>query len=264
MTGKTMAKQEKNPESEWFGYQKVDSQEKTRLVEDVFSSVASRYDLMNDLMSGGLHRLWKRKFISIIHPRAEHRLLDLAGGTGDISFHYLKRTKGEAKITVCDLNQDMLDVGQDRALDKGIIKEIDWVQGNAEKLPFEDNSFDVCTIAFGLRNVTHIDNALAEIYRVLKPGGRFFCLEFSHVVLPVLDKIYDAYSFHIIPKLGEWIAKDAESYQYLAESIRQFPKQQELVERMGNAGFKSARYRNMTGGIVAIHSGVKTAEKKKD
>lgn len=258
MTGKTMTKQAKNPESEWFGYQKVNAKDKTRLVEDVFSSVASRYDIMNDLMSGGLHRLWKRKVISIIHPRADHSLLDLAGGTGDITFQYHKKTNGLAPITVCDLNQDMLDVGQDRAIDKGILKGIDWVQGNAEKLPFEDNQFDVCTIAFGLRNVARIDTALKDIHRVLKPGGRFFCLEFSHVVLPVLDKMYDAYSFHVLPKLGAWIAKDADSYQYLAESIRQFPKQDELVERMGKAGFQNPRYRNMSGGIVAIHSGVKT------
>lgn len=254
-----MAKQAKNPESEWFGYRKVDAKEKTRLVEDVFSSVATRYDLMNDLMSGGLHRLWKRKFLSIVYPRADHHLLDLAGGTGDIAFRYLEKTQRRAHVTVCDLSAEMLEVGRDRAIDRGILKEIDWVEGNAEKLPFADNIFDTCTIAFGLRNVTRIDTALKDIHRVLKPGGRFFCLEFSHVVLPVLDKLYDAYSFHIIPKLGEWVAKDAESYQYLAESIRKFPTQDDLKQRMTKAGFMQTRYRNMSGGIVAIHSGLKEA-----
>ena len=246
-----------NPEKEWFGYKNVSAKEKTKKVDGVFASVASNYDLMNDLISGGLHRFWKRKFISIVHPRPEHHLLDLAGGTGDISFKYLEKTNRKAKITVCDLNKEMLAVGRDRAFDKGIINEIEWINGNAEKLPFDDNSFDVCTIAFGLRNVTHIDTAFEEILRVLKPGGRFFCLEFSHVVLPILDKLYDAYSFHIIPKIGEWVAKDADSYQYLAESIRQFPAQEALVARMQTAGFINVKYRNMTGGIVAIHSGMK-------
>ncbi len=255
-----MENKKENPESEWFGFENVSAKDKTNMVDGVFSSVASKYDLMNDLMSGGLHRLWKRRFISLVHPRADHHLLDLAGGTGDISFKYLETTKRKAKITVCDLNKDMLAVGKSRAFDKGIIKEIEWINGNAEKLPFADNSFDVCTIAFGLRNVTHIDTAFEEILRVLKPSGRFFCLEFSHVVLPILDKIYDAYSFHIIPKIGEWIAKDADSYQYLAESIRQFPAQEDLAHRMEASGFKSVQYRNMTGGIVAIHSGTKPTE----
>ncbi len=246
-----------NPEKEWFGYQKISADEKTDKVDSVFSSVANRYDLMNDLMSGGLHRFWKRKFISIIHPTPEKQLLDLAGGTGDIAFKYIKKTNHLGKVVVLDLNEEMLKIGKMRGFDRSITNEIEWLQGNAEKLPFEDESFDICTIAFGLRNVTRIDTALGEIFRVLKPNGKFYCLEFSQVALPVLDKLYDAYSFHIIPKIGEWVVKDADSYQYLAESIRKFPNQENLKARMENVGFQEVRYRNMTGGIVAIHSGQK-------
>ncbi|TVQ83500.1 MAG: bifunctional demethylmenaquinone methyltransferase/2-methoxy-6-polyprenyl-1,4-benzoquinol methylase UbiE [Micavibrio sp.] len=254
-----MTKPQQNPEAGWFGNRKVDEKEKTRLVEDVFSSVATRYDLMNDLMSGGLHRLWKRKFLQLVHPRPDHALLDLAGGTGDIAIRYLEKTGRRASVTVCDLSKDMLEEGRARAIDRGILSEIEWVEGNAEKLPFKKDSFDSCTIAFGLRNVARIDTALKQIHRVLKPGGRFYCLEFSRVVVPVLDKLYEKYSDHVIPRLGEWVAKDAESYRYLVESIRKFPDQENLKSRIAAAGFAHARFRNMSGGIVAIHSGIKPA-----
>lgn len=247
----------RNPESQWFGRQSVTPQEKTRRVLDVFDSVATRYDLMNDLMSGGIHRLWKDQLIDQIRPRKNHSYLDVAGGTGDIAFRLHKATGGQATIKVCDINASMLEVGRDRATDKGIVSGMDWVVGNAEKLPFEDNSFDVYTIAFGLRNVTHIDDALREACRVLRPGGRFFCLEFSHVKEPLLAKVYDAFSFHVIPRIGQVVAKDKDSYQYLVESIRAFPDQESLRRRMLDAGFQRARVRNLTFGVAAIHEGWK-------
>ena len=251
------SKDKKNKESEWFGYEQVDPKDKAGKVQDVFDSVADQYDIMNDVMSGGMHRLWKDALIRMISPRADKALLDLAGGTGDVSFRYRKKAGDKSQITVCDINENMLNVGQDRAIDKGILNGMDWIVGDAQDLPFEDNSFDVCTIVFGLRNVPKIDDALAQIYRVLKPGGQFFCMEFSKVKTPILEKIYDTYSFKILPKMGEIIAKDRESYQYLAESIRQFPPQEELAERMKQVGFEHVKYRNLTGGIVAIHNGHK-------
>ena len=243
----------RNPEQNWFGRQKVDPQEKTRKVLGVFDSVASKYDIMNDLMSGGLHRLWKDRFIREIRPRENMRFLDVAGGTGDIAFRIYKETNGNAPITVSDINASMLKVGRQRGIDKGIVRNISWKEANAADLPFEDESFDVYTIAFGLRNVTMIDDALKEAYRVLKPGGRFFCLEFSHVTEPTLAKVYDAYSFGVIPKIGKLVAKDEDSYQYLVESIRAFPKQEDLKQRLLTAGFDSAKYTNLTFGTVAIH-----------
>lgn len=243
----------RNPESQWFGRRSVSPQEKTRMVLDVFDSVATRYDLMNDLMSGGIHRLWKDQLIDEIRPRKGYDYLDVAGGTGDIAFRIHKAIGGQGKITVCDINASMLEVGQDRAIDKGIVEGMEWVEGNAEKLPFEDNSFDVYTIAFGLRNVTHIDDALREAHRVLKPGGRFFCLEFSHVKEPMIAKIYDAFSFKVIPRIGQLVAKDKDSYQYLVESIRAFPEQEELRKRLIAAGFGRASVRNLTFGVSAIH-----------
>jgi len=256
-----------NPESQWFGEKPVTPTEKTALVRGVFDSVASHYDIMNDLMSGGLHRLWKDHFVRLIRPRAGMVMLDVAGGTGDIAFRLHRKIaaqhsaqnggKATPPITVFDLNAHMLDVGRDRAADHGWLGEFQWITGNAEALPFPDSSFDLYTIAFGLRNVTHIDRALAEALRVLKPGGRFFCLEFSHVENPMLAKAYDLYSMNIIPKIGELVAKDKDSYRYLVESIRKFPKQAALVERMTTAGFKSASYSNLSAGIVAIHRGVK-------
>jgi demethylmenaquinone methyltransferase/2-methoxy-6-polyprenyl-1,4-benzoquinol methylase len=248
---------QKNKESTWFGYKKVAAGEKEHLVETVFSSVADNYDLMNDLMSGGIHRLWKNKFVRMMHPRANKSLLDVAGGTGDISFRYRTIAGDAAKITVCDINKDMLRVGRDRAIDRGYLSGFEWVHGNAEKLPFDDMSFDLYSISFGLRNVPRIDDALAEAFRVLKPGGEFFCLEFSHVKNAAFRKIYDAFSFKIIPLIGEKVAKDRDSYQYLTESIRQFPKQQELAVRLENVGFENIRVINLSGGIAAIHTGIK-------
>lgn len=239
-----------------FGFQAVDPDEKTQRVRDVFSRVAEKYDIMNDFMSGGVHRLWKRAFVRRIRPRADHVILDVAGGTGDISFLMYDTSNG-ADITVSDINPEMLKVGQARAADRGLVGKLKWAEANAEALPFDDNSFDIYTIAFGLRNVTHIDQALAEAFRVLRPGGRFYCMEFSKPAYAPLRKIYDAYSFNVIPKIGELVANDRESYQYLVESIRQFPHQQGLKIRMEDAGFKHVKFENLSGGIAAIHSGVK-------
>ncbi len=245
-----------NPESTQFGEKDVTPEEKTTLVRGVFDSVADNYDIMNDLMSGGLHRLWKDSFVRRIRPKSNMKFLDVAGGTGDIAFR-IKKKAPAADITVFDLNQNMLDVGRDRAIDRGWINEFDWITGNAASLPFEDNSFDVYTIAFGLRNVTLIDEALREAARVLKPGGRFFCLEFSHVREPILAKAYDLYSYNVIPHVGAAVAKDRESYQYLVESIRKFPKQENLQERMEDSGLKNCSFSNLSAGIVAIHRGTK-------
>lgn len=245
----------KNSPAHNFGFEAVTASEKTARVRDVFSNVAAKYDIMNDVMSLGVHRLWKRAFIRRIAPQAKHRVLDVAGGTGDISF--LMYEAAQAKITVSDINPDMLAVGQKRATDRGLLNCFTWVEANAEILPFADNSFDIYTIAFGLRNVTHIDQALAEAYRVLAPGGRFFCLEFSKPVLAPLRSLYDRYSFRLIPAMGEWVAKDRASYQYLVESIRQFPHQRALKIRLEQAGFKRVTIENLSGGIAAIHMGVK-------
>lgn len=247
------SKHQKNKESRWFGYEEVNPADKTRKVLGVFDSVADRYDLMNDLMSGGVHRLWKNRFVRKMRPRADKTLLDVAGGTGDIAFRYREKAGKDARITVCDINAEMLRVGKDRAIDRGYLTGFEWVVGNAESLPFDDSSFHLYSIAFGLRNVTHIDDALAEACRVLKPGGQFFCLEFSHVKNDWLRKVYDEYSFRVIPKIGEVVAQDRESYQYLVESIRQFPKQPELASRLIDAGFDDVSIVNLTGGIAAIH-----------
>jgi len=246
-----------NPEKEWFGDKKVSPTEKTRLVRGVFDSVADKYDLMNDLMSGGVHRLWKDRFIRMIRPHTDERFLDVAGGTGDIAFRIKKAANPAQPITVFDLNAEMLTVGRDRAIDRGWLDGFEWITGNAESLPFPDNSFNVYTIAFGLRNVTRIDTALAEAHRVLKPGGRFFCLEFSRVEEPFLAKVYDTWSFRAIPRIGQAIAKDRDSYQYLVESIRKFPSQADLVRRMNATGFHKSRFTNLSFGTVAIHQGWK-------
>jgi demethylmenaquinone methyltransferase/2-methoxy-6-polyprenyl-1,4-benzoquinol methylase len=243
------------PESEAdFGYRRVPASERDGLVRGVFDRVARRYDLMNDLMSGGIHRLWKATLIDMVAPRAGMHLLDVAGGTGDIAFRFLDRVKGNARVTVCDINPSMLSVGRDRALDRGTARGLDWVCGTAEALPLPDMSVDAYTIAFGLRNVTHIDTALAEARRVLKPGGRFFCLEFSRVILPVLGDLYDRYSFSVVPLIGEIVVGDRASYQYLVESIRKFPPQEALARRIEEAGLERAAWRNLSGGIAAIHS----------
>ncbi|HYD32017.1 MAG TPA: class I SAM-dependent methyltransferase [Azospirillaceae bacterium] len=241
------------PEGHWFGYRPVDPNEKASMVRAVFDSVADRYDLMNDLMSGGIHRLWKSTLIDMINPQPGMTLLDVAGGTGDIAFRFLGRGGGRA--IVCDINESMVRVGRDRAVDRGTLTGVDWMVGDAEKLPVASRSVDAYTIAFGLRNVTRIDEAIKEAHRVLKPGGRFFVLEFSRVVVPGLKEIYDRYSFSVLPVMGKLVAGDAESYRYLAESIRQFPDQESLVKRIQAAGFGQVRYRNLTGGVAAIHSG---------
>ena len=257
-------KQKDSAETTHFGFKTVDRQAKQGLVRNVFDSVAQKYDVMNDVMSGGLHRLWKDDMIRVMRPQPGMQLLDVAGGTGDIAFRFLdaaeskgKGTPSPAMVTVCDINANMLEVGRDRAIDRGILANIDWVCGNAEALAFPDDHFDFYTIAFGIRNVTNIDKALAEAHRVLKPGGRFMCLEFSTVDLPILDKLYDTYSFHLLPHIGQMITGDRESYQYLVESIRQFPPQDDFKHMIEEAGFKRVTYRNMTGGIVALHSGWK-------
>ncbi len=244
-----------NPEAEWFGFQRVAPDEKTARVRGVFSSVAENYDLMNDLMSGGLHRLWKDHFVAKMRPRSGEAVLDVAGGTGDIALRCLRATGGKARVTVLDMNESMLRVGREKAVDAGWLQEIDWIAGNVETLPIKSASVDLACISFGLRNVTRIDAALAEFARVLKPGGRFYCMEFSPGVARPLKKLYDLYSFSVLPWLGEKVAKDRESYQYLAESIRQFPPQEELAARMRGAGFENVTIENLMGGIVAIHGG---------
>lgn len=246
-----------NPEKTAFGAKTVTPDEKTGLVRGVFDSVASKYDIMNDVMSGGLHRLWKDRFVAQIRPRAGLRYLDVAGGTGDIAFRIRKKIQGlNHPITISDLTPAMLEEGRSRAINKGWLNDFEWVTGNAESLPFPDRSFDVYTIAFGLRNVTHIDTALKEAARVLKRGGRFYCLEFSHVENPILKSLYDTYSYGLIPRMGAMIAGDPESYQYLVESIRKFPAPQDLCRRMEQAGMKSTGFQTLTGGIVAIHKGL--------
>lgn len=259
--------EQKNPESTQFGARPVEAEEKTRLVRDVFDSVADQYDVMNDLMSGGVHRLWKNHLIRKIRPKAGLHYLDVAGGTGDIAFRIKEAldrgtaihapTHQSGSITLCDLNWDMLRVGRDRALNKGWVNDFEWVTGNAEALPLPTNSVDVYTISFGLRNVTRIDDGLSEAYRVLKPGGRFYCLEFSHVENPLLARLYDGFSFGVIPRIGQMVAKDKDSYQYLVESIRKFPKQAALKKRMEGAGFANCSYDNLSFGIAAIHYGIK-------
>ncbi|HEY3637995.1 MAG TPA: bifunctional demethylmenaquinone methyltransferase/2-methoxy-6-polyprenyl-1,4-benzoquinol methylase UbiE [Rhizomicrobium sp.] len=239
-----------------FGYRDVSASEKEGLVRGVFSSVAKRYDLMNDLMSGGVHRLWKDAMVEWLNPRPGQHILDVAGGTGDIAFRiaeFARGRGGDADIVVCDINPDMLAEGVRRADEAGE-RDIGWTLGDAEHLPFADASMDACTIAFGIRNVTHIENALCEMRRVLKPGGRFLCLEFSRVEAPGLDVLYENYSFSVLPRLGEWVAQDGESYRYLAESIRRFPAQNAFAKMITKAGLSRVKIRNLAGGIAAMHS----------
>ncbi|KAG6739703.1 hypothetical protein POTOM_057317 [Populus tomentosa] len=274
-----------------FGFKHVREEEKSQLVGNVFSSVASNYDLMNDLMSGGLHRLWKDRLVSMLNPFPGMKHLDVAGGTGDVAFRILdgissiKRRANqdpindhlqeETQIHVCDINPNMLNVGRKRATERGLgeDKSLIWVEGDAEALSFEDNTMDGYTIAFGIRNVTHIEKVLAEAYRVLKHGGRFLCLELSHVEVPVFKELtlhhlscsknvpfscrYDYYSFSVIPAVGELVAGDRDSYQYLVESIRRFPPQEKFASMIADAGFQKVEYENLVGGVVAIHSGLK-------
>jgi demethylmenaquinone methyltransferase/2-methoxy-6-polyprenyl-1,4-benzoquinol methylase len=243
-----------NPESEWFGARRVSPDEKTGLVKEVFASVASRYDLMNDVMSGGLHRLWKDQLVRMMNPKRGDVILDVAGGTGDIARRCYTYTGGEADITVCDLSPAMLKEGRKRAIDAGILSGIAWITGNAEKLPLPARSVDIYCIGFGLRNVTHIDQALKDAARVLKPGGRFYCLEFSPGVRTMIKPAYDRYCMNLLPWIGQFVAKDRDSYQYLAESIQAFPDQARLAKRIEDAGLSRVKWRNLTGGIAVIHS----------
>ncbi|RDY04848.1 2-methoxy-6-polyprenyl-1,4-benzoquinol methylase, mitochondrial [Mucuna pruriens] len=258
-----------------FGFKQVNEEEKARMVGDVFTSVASSYDLMNDLMSAGLHRLWKDRLVSKLNPFPGMKHLDVAGGTGDIAFRILENInrvkqrelrgafedtlEAETRIYVCDINPNMLSVGKQRASEKGFGEDgsLEWVEGNAENLSFQNDSIDGYTIAFGIRNVTHIEKVLSEAHRVLKPGGRFLCLELSHVGIPIFKDLYDYYSFSIIPYIGEMVAGDRESYQYLVESIRRFPSQEKFASMIADAGFQKVEYENLVGGVVAIHSGLK-------
>jgi demethylmenaquinone methyltransferase/2-methoxy-6-polyprenyl-1,4-benzoquinol methylase len=240
-----------------FGFRDVPEADKAKLVGEVFHSVAGKYDLMNDVMSLGIHRLWKRFTIGQSGVRSRQRVLDVAGGTGDLAAQFAGLVGSEGRVTMLDINASMLDVGRARLADRGLAGNIDYVQADAERLPFPDNHFDCISIAFGLRNVTHKEAALASMWRVLKPGGRLLVLEFSHPVLPGLDKIYDVYSFKLLPLMGRLIADDEASYRYLAESIRKHPDQETLKTMMQQAGFERVHYFNLSGGIVALHKGYK-------
>ena len=242
-----------------FGFTPVAEGEKQARVDDVFHKVARRYDIMNDLMSVGMHRVWKDAMIAALNPpkRPGWRLLDVAGGTGDIAFRAVEASRRNAQVTVLDINGSMLDVGRERAERQGLADNVDFVEANAEELPFEDASFDAYTVALGIRNVPDIQKALNEACRVLKPGGRFLCLEFSEVEVPGFDRVYDAWSFNVIPRIGRLVTGDGDPYQYLVESIRKFPNQENFAAMIRKAGFSRVTFRNYTGGIVALHSGWK-------
>ena len=242
-----------------FGFRRVPEREKASLVRALFDAVALRYDLMNDLMSAGIHRWWKAELVARLKPRPGQRLLDVAGGTGDIALRALprlvrRREPADVAAVVCDVSEPMLAIGRARALDQGILGGIEWLCADAERLPVADRSFDLYTIGFGLRNVTRIDKALAEARRVLRPGGRFLCLEFTPEIAPLLQPLYDLHSFQIVPLLGQIVAGDRDAYVYLVESIRRFPRQSELAEMIAGAGFDQVKFRNLTGGVAALHS----------
>ncbi|MGB0960612.1 MAG: bifunctional demethylmenaquinone methyltransferase/2-methoxy-6-polyprenyl-1,4-benzoquinol methylase UbiE [Halocynthiibacter sp.] len=239
-----------------FGFKTVNEDQKAGMVHGVFTNVASKYDIMNDAMSLGIHRVWKDAMMDWLTPKEGQKLLDVAGGTGDISFRFLDRA-GRAHATVLDMTESMLVEGRERTEATKRPDQLSWVVGDAMALPFEDNTFDVYTISFGIRNVTRIQDALAEAHRVLKPGGRLMVLEFSHIPNDMMQKMYDLYSFNVIPKMGKVIANDSESYQYLVESIRKFPKQDVFADMIRDAGFSSVKYRNLSLGIAALHSGWK-------
>jgi demethylmenaquinone methyltransferase/2-methoxy-6-polyprenyl-1,4-benzoquinol methylase len=241
-----------------FGFKDVDKDSKAGMVADVFHSVASRYDLMNDLMSGGIHRIWKRFTIELSGVRKNNAVLDIAGGTGDLAARFAELVGPEGRVVLADINDSMLQVGRDKLLDTGRLGNIEFVQADAQSLPFPDDSFDCVTIAFGLRNVTDINSALRSMLRVLKPGGRLLVLEFSKPENELLSKAYDTYSFRVLPVMGKLVTNDSESYQYLAESIRKHPDQDTLRDMMEDAGFSQCEYHNMTGGIVALHRGIKS------
>jgi demethylmenaquinone methyltransferase/2-methoxy-6-polyprenyl-1,4-benzoquinol methylase len=240
-----------------FGFTEIPWEEKQKKVAGVFHSVAAKYDLMNDLMSFGIHRIWKKQTINKAAIRKGDRILDLAGGTGDLAYKFCQMVGSQGKVILSDINSSMLEVGKEKLTNKGCVGNIEYVQANAECLPFPDNYFDCITISFGLRNVTDKDKALASMYRVLKPGGKLLVLEFSKPIVPMLSKIYDEYSFKALPFLGKIITQDAESYKYLAESIRKHPDQETLKQMMLDSGFDKAEYQNMSGGIVALHTGYK-------
>ncbi|MGQ9425001.1 bifunctional demethylmenaquinone methyltransferase/2-methoxy-6-polyprenyl-1,4-benzoquinol methylase UbiE [Gilvimarinus sp. F26214L] len=240
-----------------FGFERVRTEEKADKVAGVFHSVAARYDLMNDLMSGGVHRLWKRFTVEVAAVRPGQRVLDIAGGTGDLSIAFSRLVGAEGQVFLADINESMLRVGRDRLIDKGVVGNVEFLQTDAQALPFADNSLDCITIAFGLRNVTDKDRALASMQRILKPGGRLLVLEFSKPRSKLLSSLYDRYSFDVLPAMGKLVANDSESYRYLAESIRMHPDQDTLKSMMENAGFTNCEYFNLTGGIVALHKGIK-------
>jgi demethylmenaquinone methyltransferase / 2-methoxy-6-polyprenyl-1,4-benzoquinol methylase len=255
--GDLMAKPAGEPDTH-FGYRAVAMRDKQALVDDVFDRVARRYDLMNDLMSGGLHRTWKDALVTAVNPPACERpfaMIDVAGGTGDVAFRVIGAGGANTRVTICDINAEMLSIGRERARQRGVAAQLSFIEGNAEALPFKDKHYDAYTIAFGIRNVPRIEAALAEAYRVLKPGSRFVCLEFSTVDVPGLDVLYDFYSFSVIPALGRAVVGDGEAYRYLVESIRRFPKPQAFADLISAAGFKRVSFRLLTGGIVAMHSG---------
>ena len=240
-----------------FGFKEVPVEERQNLVGEVFSNVAKKYDIMNDAMSLGVHRLWKREFVRKAKLRPGMKCLDVAGGTGDIAMLMAGEVGDGGEVTVFDINKDMLDVGKERVIDKGFVGPIKFVQGNAEDLPFDDDSFDVATVSFGIRNVTRLEKAFREMKRVVRPGGKVMCLEFSHPTNRVFSRIYDFYSFNVIPEIGNIVTKDRDSYQYLVESIRKFPDQEKLKKILEDCGLYRVRYHNLTGGVAAIHLGYK-------
>jgi len=252
-----MTNKDTNSDTTHFGYSQVHTNEKADKVANVFHSVASKYDVMNDLMSFGIHRIWKRIVMEYVRPREGQKILDLAGGTGDLASKMSPKVGQSGTVVLSDINASMLNVGRDRLIDLGLVSNVSYVQANAQSLPFPDNYFDCITIAFGLRNVTYKDKALASMYRCIKPGGKVLVLEFSKPVLPGLKPIYDFYSFKLLPKIGKVVANDESSYQYLSESIRMHPGQEELKAMMSEAGFERCDFINMSGGIVAIHRGYK-------
>ena len=237
-----------------FGFSRVKSKDKSNLVKKIFENVSGRYDLMNDFMSLGIHRVWKKSMLDWLAPRRGQSLIDVAGGTGDIAFNFIKRAKTGANATILDLTESMMIEGKKKPIDLPEESQINWVCGDAMRMPFNNNTFDVYTISFGIRNVTNISKTLSEAYRVLKPGGRLMILEFSSVNNDLISWIYDKYSFNIIPKLGEFVSNDRESYQYLVESIRKFPNQEKFSEMIINEGFRKVKYRDLTFGIAALHS----------
>jgi len=252
-----MTKPSTDQKTTHFGYEQVSVDDKADRVAGVFHSVAAKYDVMNDLMSGGVHRLWKRFTIELSAVRPGHKVLDIAGGTGDLAYKFSKLVGDDGQVILSDINSSMLNVGRDRLINRGVNNNVQYAQLDAQYLPFDDNTFDCITIAFGLRNVTDKDMALRSMLRVLKPGGRLLVLEFSKPKNPLLSKVYDEYSFRVLPMMGKLITQDADSYRYLAESIRMHPDQETLKTMMNAAGFANTEYYNMTGGVVALHKGIK-------